>query len=189
VARTLPNYRLSKFQPIMPPWVERETVARYLLDAGATWRWLSGSAQDDPPELPVDTLPPLHRDPHRPLVGVRTTAALEAAAVDILQETAVVLAVETTLAGRALCLIQIAGTERTWLIDPLEVADLEALRPILEHAVPTKLVHGAAPVREVWGRHGFALAGVVDTRDLSRTKRGEGIAHTLRRLEGTTSVV
>jgi ATP-dependent Lhr-like helicase len=32
IADTLPTYRLSKFQPLMPPWVEREVVARYLLD-------------------------------------------------------------------------------------------------------------------------------------------------------------
>jgi len=37
----LPNYRLSKFQPFVPPWVEQEIVATYLLDIAATWRWLS----------------------------------------------------------------------------------------------------------------------------------------------------
>jgi ATP-dependent Lhr-like helicase len=42
IAGLLPNYRLSKFQPLMPPWVAREVVASQLLDVGATWRWLSG---------------------------------------------------------------------------------------------------------------------------------------------------
>src|SRR5690606_28866206 len=42
VAAFLPNYRLSKFQPLMPPWVEREVVAGYLLDVAGAWRWLSG---------------------------------------------------------------------------------------------------------------------------------------------------
>ena len=41
VATSLPNYRLSKFQPLMPPWVEREVVASYLLDVAGAWRWLS----------------------------------------------------------------------------------------------------------------------------------------------------
>ncbi len=27
VAQALPNYRLSKFQPLMPPWIAREVVA------------------------------------------------------------------------------------------------------------------------------------------------------------------
>jgi ATP-dependent Lhr-like helicase len=42
VAGSLPSYRLSKFQPLMPPWIERETLARFLLDAPATWDWLVG---------------------------------------------------------------------------------------------------------------------------------------------------
>lgn len=32
IAESLPNYRLSKFQPLMPPWIQREVVAAYLLD-------------------------------------------------------------------------------------------------------------------------------------------------------------
>ena len=43
VAESLPNYRLSKFQPLMPPWVEREVIAGYLLDVAGVWRWLSGT--------------------------------------------------------------------------------------------------------------------------------------------------
>lgn len=46
VAESLPSYRLSKFQPLMPSWVEREVVASYLLDVGGAWRWLSGEASD-----------------------------------------------------------------------------------------------------------------------------------------------
>jgi len=42
VAESLPSYRLSKFQALMPSWVEREVVARYLLDVGGTSRWYSG---------------------------------------------------------------------------------------------------------------------------------------------------
>ena len=42
VAASLPSYRLSKFQPLMPPWVEREVVASHLLDLEGTWRFLEG---------------------------------------------------------------------------------------------------------------------------------------------------
>ncbi len=38
---SLPGYRLSKFQPLMPPWVEREIIAAYLLDVAGTIRWLA----------------------------------------------------------------------------------------------------------------------------------------------------
>ncbi len=41
VAAGLPGYRLSKFQPLMPPWIEREVISRYLLDVPGTWRWLA----------------------------------------------------------------------------------------------------------------------------------------------------
>jgi ATP-dependent Lhr-like helicase len=205
VADALPNYRLSKFQPIMPPWVVRETVARYLLDLEATWGWLSRIAHTMPrllagPGVPAltdgmrtrlqiaqddgapsrDALPPFRRDPQRPLVWVRTTEALEAAAQEILRETEVGLDVETTLGGHALCRIHIAGADRTWRIDALDVADLEALRPVLEHDAPIKLIHGAAPVCEALGRYGFELSGVLDTRDRSRRKHGDGVAHALR---------
>lgn len=40
VAESLPNYRLSKFQPLMPPWVQREVVAAYLLDVDGARRWM-----------------------------------------------------------------------------------------------------------------------------------------------------
>jgi ATP-dependent Lhr-like helicase len=42
VAAGLPSYRLSKFQPLMPEWVEREVLARFLLDVPRTMRWISG---------------------------------------------------------------------------------------------------------------------------------------------------
>ncbi len=41
---SLPGYRLSKFQPLMPLWVEAEVVGAYLLDIKATVCWLSSSS-------------------------------------------------------------------------------------------------------------------------------------------------
>jgi ATP-dependent Lhr-like helicase len=43
IAETLPSYRLSKFQTLMPPWMERETLAHYLLDIPGTKAWLGRS--------------------------------------------------------------------------------------------------------------------------------------------------
>jgi ATP-dependent Lhr-like helicase len=37
----LPGYRLSKFQPLMPPWIEQEVIAGYLLDVEGAKKWLS----------------------------------------------------------------------------------------------------------------------------------------------------
>jgi ATP-dependent Lhr-like helicase len=194
VAGSLPNYRLSKFQPLMPPWVEREVIASYLLDVGGAWRWLTG-LEGSQPRLPdgirsFDTsdtrllaqaeLPLLGRVEDRPVVWVRTLPQLEAAVAALMSETIVGLDVETTLANRTLCLIQIAGREATYLIDVLELSDLEPLGRMLASAGTTKLVHNASFEREVLGRHGFALAGVLDTRDVSRRLHGTDVGHSLR---------
>ncbi len=40
VADDLPSYRLSKFQPLMPPWVEREMLGAYLLDVAGARAWV-----------------------------------------------------------------------------------------------------------------------------------------------------
>ena len=48
IAAGLPGYRLTKFQPLMPPWVEREVISRYLLDVPGAGRWLGGS------QLPIE---------------------------------------------------------------------------------------------------------------------------------------
>ncbi len=39
VAESLPNYRLSKFQDLMPEWVEQEVVADYLLAVKSAQEW------------------------------------------------------------------------------------------------------------------------------------------------------
>ena len=48
VAGSLPSYRLSKFQPLMPPWVEREVLGRYLLDVAGTKAWLLQARRSTP---------------------------------------------------------------------------------------------------------------------------------------------
>ena len=40
VREGLSSYRLSKFQPLMPPWVEREVLGRALLDVAGAADWL-----------------------------------------------------------------------------------------------------------------------------------------------------
>jgi len=99
VAGSLPNYRLSKFQPLMPPWVEREVVAGFLLDVGGAWRWLSGAEsslarvpagigtarpEDDVVPARVDApakaegVEYVQREPERRLIWVSSDAELQA---------------------------------------------------------------------------------------------------------------
>ena len=199
VAESLPGYRLSKFQPLMPPWIEREVVASYLLDVGGAWRWLSKSETSFPrlpdsirtltasdteaiaqlPEAPAE-LPLLRREEGRPLIWVRTPSQLTEAVAALADETVVGLDVETTLAKRILCLIQIAGHETTYLIDALELPDLELLGQLFASGETTKLIHHAPFEREVLGRQGLTLDAVVDTREVSIRLRRAARGHSLR---------
>lgn len=42
VTSAIPNYRLTKFQPLMPPWVDQEVLQRHLLDLPGAIAWLRG---------------------------------------------------------------------------------------------------------------------------------------------------
>jgi ATP-dependent Lhr-like helicase len=190
VAASLPNYRLSKFQPLMPPWIEREIVASYLLDVAGAWRWLAG-VSGGLPRVPdsvgaytnedeqrvadlvqAPELPPLLRDPSRSLVWVRSSPELIAAVAVLMNEPVVGLDVETTMGPQALCLIQIAGRDTTYLIDALDVSDLDLLAPLLSRQSTKKVIHHAAFERHVFARHGLHIEHVVDTREVSRRIRG-----------------
>lgn len=206
VASDLPNYRLSKFQPLMPPWVEREVVAGFLLDVAGAWRWLAGESQSRGRHLervpasvrksipdvgsntrtveasgpsPVVFIPQVMG---RERVWIQTPADLQQICVELSQEAEVGLDVETTLGTQALCLIQLATRSKTYLIDALEVSDLSALQSVLGSPDTTKLIHHAEFERRVLGRYGLTLSGVVDTLEVSRALRGRGIegGHSLR---------
>ena len=78
--------------------------------------------------------------------------------------------------------MQIAGRERTYLIDALDVGDLHVLAPLLTSKETVKIIHNAVFERGVLGRLGLELNGVLDTLKLSRRIRGrkaEG-GHSLR---------
>ena len=53
VAASLPNYRLSKFQPLMPSWIEREVLSAYLLDVPGACRWLSATNKSTDGSFPT----------------------------------------------------------------------------------------------------------------------------------------
>jgi ATP-dependent Lhr-like helicase len=201
VAASLPNYRLSKFQPLMPPWVEREVIASHLLDVAGAWRWLSGSDGGLPRvsaqiraltpedearvaslEAVAPELPRLVRDSARPLVWVRSEADLVDAVAALMSDLVVGLDVETTLGTRTLCLVQIAGQHVTYLIDTLDVPDLAPLASLLSSQGTTKVIHCAEFEREVLGRHGLGIEPVVDTWEVSRRVRGDRVedGHSLR---------
>lgn len=198
VAARLPNYRLSKFQVLMPPWVVRELLGGYLVDVDGGCRAaqrlverrvgggrLAESARtallrlversDVAPAVPVHEGTPgaAVRDATRELVWVADNAGLVRAVDAMSTEKRLGLDVETTLRGQTLCLVQVAGRRTTWLIDALMVDDLSPLALVLGAEAIPKLAHNASFERTVLGRYGIELSGVVDTLVLSRQKRGK----------------
>jgi ATP-dependent helicase Lhr and Lhr-like helicase len=83
--------------------------------------------------------------------------------------------VETTIHSHVLCLVQIASSRATYLLDALELSDLEPLTAILANPAIVKVIHDASFERSVLGQHGLAIEGVVDTLQVSRQRRGRKI--------------
>jgi ATP-dependent Lhr-like helicase len=189
VAAAFPNYRLSKFQPLMPPWIEREVMADYLLDVGGAWRFLSGRTDEAGPTLTALRTPPAADAAPAPVVDdevvrVRPTLPVEWIGSDgdlralcgrLRGEARLGLDVETTLTTRALCLVQLSWSGAVALIDVLEIASLEPLAELLAEPTIEKVIHNAAFERSVLGRLGITIEPVVDTLALSRAKHGRKI--------------
>jgi ATP-dependent Lhr-like helicase len=191
VAASLPNYRLSKFQPLMPAWVEREIVAEFLLDVGGAWRWVSGGGelaaagrvpqtlrQAPAAELPVaatvddlDAAPP--REPSLPVQWIGTDAELVVVCERLRLEDAVALDVETTFT-RTLCLVQLGTREQIYLLDALELSDLGPLGQLLGDPGVVKIIHNASFEKGVLRRYGIEIANIVDTLKLSRARYARG---------------
>jgi len=193
VAASLPSYRLSKFQPLMPPWIEREILAHYLLDLAGAWRWLAGAEPARAPaiELVRDTvsaptgqelkelaalrqgadLPRMTRDESRPLHWVNSAEALVAMCDALRGERTLGLDVETTIESRALCLMQIATESCTYLVDPLEVTDLAPLANVFSDPDVVKIIHNADFERAVLSRYELKIEPVLDTLVESRRLR------------------
>jgi ATP-dependent Lhr-like helicase len=191
VAGGLPGYRLSKFQILMPKWVEQEMLATFLLDIEGTWRWLSGGGVvERPPRRPQAVDAPVESarlvpaaEPMLPadVAWVATTEALAEAAREWAEADAIGFDVETTLGSRTLCLIQVSDGQRTWFVDPFAVGGLEPLGAVLSAQKPVKIIHNAPFKRSVMAKHGIAIDGVFDTLSESRrrTPVSEG-GHSLR---------
>lgn len=189
VAASLPNYRLSKFQLLVPPWVEREMLADYLLDVAGAWRWVAGAEEAGalarvPLGLHAPTIPELAEPakvaeappmvkPTRAVELIATDAALASVCERLRSEKVIGVEVQTTVASRMLCLVQIAASDLVYLVDALDVANLDPLADVLAHAAVTKVIHNAVFERSVFARFGIAIEPVVDTLVLSRKLRGK----------------
>lgn len=191
IAASLPNYRLSKFQPLMPPWVEREMVAEYLLDVGGAWRWLTGAAMlglrrvpESVKQAPAHDVAPaviVERDdepPRLPSLPVRWIASdqqLHDVCERLRHEDAVALDVETTLHSRRLCLVQLGTREEIFIVDPFQITQFDPLIGLLGDEGVVKIIHNATFEKGILALHGVQIRNIADTLELSRAKRGRTI--------------
>ena len=188
IAASLPNYRLSKFQPLMPPWVEREVVADYLLDVGGAWRWLTGTPKAGLPRVPQGVQrapahevtpapppPPEDVPPRLPTLPVRwidSDLQLRDTCDRLRQEDAVALDVETTLYSRRLCLVQLGTREEIFIIDAFQITEFDPLIALLGDPHVVKIIHNATFEKGVLAPHGVTIRNIADTLELSRAKHG-----------------
>ena len=130
---------------------------------GATELALPPAQPDAPPTV----------SPRLPVRWISTEAALAEVCSLLRTEKLDALDVETTLGSRALCLVQLASPEVIYLVDALEISNLEALGDLLADERVEKVIHNAPFERSVFARFGFRVEPVTDTLEVSRRRRGK----------------
>jgi ATP-dependent Lhr-like helicase len=191
VAARMARGAVSKFQPCLPPDEDARLLVSKLLDVDRTLAFLNdvavtgvdvASAHRRLDDAPVDRqivaplalrLPDDVVRPKNPITIIQTVAFLEEAAAILDRADVIGLDVETTLSDHALCLVQLATRERTFLVDALAIRNLRPLRTILESERIVKVIHYASFERAVLGRHDIELRNVFDTHRRSLEVRGD----------------
>jgi ATP-dependent Lhr-like helicase len=193
VAEGLPSYRLSKFQPLMPPWVEREVLASYLLDLEGARRWWGDHRElpslrssptqaarvplprADSHEATTDEPPPVApaslRQPSLPVRWVSDDEGLARMCAALAREAALALDVETQLYKDLLCLVQMASRAEIYIVDALEISDWTPLARLMGDGAVVKVIHNAAFERRILAQHDIQITHVFDTLPASRKLR------------------
>jgi ATP-dependent Lhr-like helicase len=191
IVAKVPPYRLSKFQPALPPRFEQEMLGRYLLDIEGTRRFILGDgvlggAADllravlargipvQPPELEPEIVGDVAR-PENEVRYVDTQAQLEVLCRDLSAQDALGLDVETTLVDRDLCVIQFSTPAYNAVIDALAVDDLTPVAEILENPAILKIIHNANFELGVFQKLNIGIESIFDTLRVSRELRGRKI--------------
>lgn len=190
-AGKMPRGRLTKFQPCLSAEMENRLLVSKLLDVEGTLRFLGtvtvgtrdlklGQRLDDAAialEQPnAELLVPKGRPARYVLrhvpIWIDDDEALASAVARVRQARVVGLDVETTSQQATLCLVQLAITDATFVIDVPAIARLDKLVAVLQDPEVTKIIHHASFERRVFKSLSVTLAGVFDTLEASRRRHG-----------------
>jgi ATP-dependent helicase Lhr and Lhr-like helicase len=187
--------RISKFQPCLPEHLERDLLARSLLDvqgaaraAGMDPSWVDAveHGEEMRRELrasntdlrPDETLALDSRrartpavQPKLPVTIIDTFEALDRLCPQLMKAEAIGFDVETTM-QHELCLAQVGTRDGTWLIDAVVIDDLSPLTRLLESPRVVKIIQYASFERNVMQRLGIEINNVFDTHLASKKRRG-----------------
>ncbi len=196
-ARAMASGTLSKFQPCLPAEAEGRLLAERLLDLRGTITFL-GRVRVNGARIGVRSSGVRVAEveatgqagvgavvavgavgaatqvgaPRNEVVWVDTAEGLSAAVQELRVADVVGLDVETALDLGTLCLIQIATRDRTYVIDPFAVGEVQTLGEVFAKALPVKVIHDARFERRVLATIGMQLEGVFDTLEASRRMHG-----------------
>ncbi len=192
-AKDMARGMFSKFQPCLPEDAADRLLAERLLDLPGTLRFLGtvkvngaraisrpgGTRLSDeevagpmPLEFVAQTTAGARATPRNEIQWVDTSAGLRAVATELRIADVVGLHVEPALDFGTLCLLQIATRDRTYLIDPFAVEDLNPLIDVINNLSQVKVIHNARFERRLLASIGIALNSVFDTLEASRRARG-----------------
>lgn len=189
IIASLPPYRLSKFQPALPPRFQQEMIGRYLLDLDGTRAFLTGRPGVEgaarllraalgraiaAPEIEEAPRPGAAR-PKLPIRFIATAAELAALVDELAREPIIALDVETTLVDRDVCTVQLGTPTYSAVVDALAVGSIEPLAAILERSDILKVIHNATFERGVLRRLSLSIVNVFDTLTTSRRLRGRNV--------------
>ena len=193
IVASIPQYRLSKFQAVLPDWIVQEMLADYLLDLPGTWKFLSqdASATIEVPKVtkPISVEKPVLKkravvappqaiasSPESqlrlPIHWVSTDSELQDYCAKLGTYSELGVDCETTIPPYRMCLLQIACRDFIVLIDPFGISDFSVLKEVLENPDIAIIAHNASFEEKQLQKFGIQINSVYDTLKKSRTHRG-----------------
>lgn len=121
--------------------------------------------------------------PNNPVIFLDDQVAFETACEEMRSEAVLGFDVETELRGKPpkVCLMQVASSSKTWLIDVFAIKDLASFGEVLANENILKVIHCASFEKRAVMQFDMKINNVFDTLVVSRKLRSESEGrHTLQ---------